>query len=146
MILFLKFILATSSSEITSTYIGALDSTTDKFERPNGGGSSDYYYQAIQLTISINAYYTFVSDSSIDTYGCLYSPSFDPSNPSHNLIICNDDGAGRRQFLINQYLDTYTTYILVVTTYSIHTSGSFTVQTTGPASVGFTSISPPRKY
>jgi len=122
-----------------------LDDTSDTFARPNGDGSSHYYYEAIQLTISTISYYSLTSISLIDTYGCLYSSSFDPSNPTYNLIICDDDSAGSRQFLINQYLNSYTTYILVVTTFSALTLGSFTVQATGPASVGMTSISPSSK-
>jgi hypothetical protein len=38
--------------------------------------------------------YTFTSDSSVDTYGCLYNDSIDPSNPTENLIKCDDDAAG----------------------------------------------------
>jgi len=136
----------TSSSQIVSSYGNVLNSNSGTFVRPNANrNDDDYYYQAIQLRISAGAYYSFISISSMDTYGCLYSSSFDPSNPRHNLMICNDDDAGSSQFLINQYLNSYTTYILVVTTYSTRTLGSFTVQATGPASVGMTSISPPRK-
>ncbi len=81
----------------------------------------------------------------MDTYGYLYESSFDPSYPSRNLIASDDDGAGDRQFQIRGYMQSGRKYILVVTTYSSSTAGSFTVEVIGPAPVKFLRITPSGK-
>ncbi len=78
----------------------------------------------------------------MDTYGCFYDDSFDPSNPSRNLITCNDDSAGSTQFQINVTLQSGGTYVLAVTTYSAAGTGNFSIRAAGPASVALTSITP----
>ena len=111
------------------------------FSRPNGAGYN-YYYEAIQTTTYTSGTYTLRSISSMDTYGCLYSTSFDPSYPTSNLITCDDDSGGSYQFLINYYLQYGTTYILVVTTSGSAITGSYSVTAMGPGSVYMTSITP----
>ena len=135
----------TSSSQIVSTYSGTLDRNSGTFARAFSVGSSNYYYQAFRLTISKSSYYSLTSISSMDTYGCLYSYSFDSSNPTDNLDICNDDGGTALQFLISEFLETDITYILVVTTSRPSILGDFRVQAKGPAFVDMTSISPSSK-
>jgi hypothetical protein len=127
---------------VVSTYSSNLYVNSASFARPYGT-SRNYYYQAIQATISTSTTYSFSSSSSIDTYGYLYESSFDPSNPSHNLIASDDDGAGDRQFQISRYLQSGRKYILVVTTYSTGTTGSFSVRVVGSASVSLVQITPP---
>ena len=94
--------------------------------------------------ISSSDFYTFESSSvsSLDTYGCLYSGSFNPSYPSRNQLICNDDGGAGLQFKFIQYLSSYETYILIVTTSSTYQTGSYSVSTTGPAYASMLSITP----
>jgi len=133
--------LATSSSLIPSSYSGALSQSSGRFTRP-GGAEGSYYYQAIQVTVYTTGTYTFVSSSSMDTYGYFYSDSFDPSYPSRNLIASDDDSGGGGQFRINVTLFYGRTYVLVVTTYSSSTTGSFSITALGPASVSLTSITP----
>jgi hypothetical protein len=109
---------------------------------PDNYGSNYYYYQAIQVTVHTGGTYSFTSSSSIDTYGCFYDDSFDPSNPSRNLITCNDDSAGSRQFQIKVTLQSGRSYVLVVTTFYSADTGSFSIRGAGPASVGLPSIMP----
>jgi hypothetical protein len=109
------------------------------FFRPRGDAGEYYYYQAIRVTTYTTGTYTFTSNSSLDTYGCFYSSSFDPSYPSRNLIMSDDEGAGDNQFQIRVNLEYGQTYVLVVTTYRNNVTGSFSIGAVGPASVGMNS-------
>jgi hypothetical protein len=128
---------------LLASFSGTLSSSSPTFSRPSGG-SSLYYYQAIRTTAYTSGTYTLRSTSStgLDTYGCLYSTSFDPNYPSGNLLICDDDGGGSLQFLINYYLSSGQTYILVVTTASSLATGSYSILATGPGYVSMTAITP----
>jgi hypothetical protein len=87
--------------------------------------------------------YTFLSSSSIDTYGCFYNDPFNPYNPSQNYVTSNDDGGGGNQFGFNVSLVFGRTYVLVVTTYGTTVTGSFSIRASGPAWVGLTAFTPP---
>jgi hypothetical protein len=102
--------------------------------------TANYYFHAIQTTIYTAGIYIFSSSSSIDTFGYLYESSFNPSYPSDNMITYDNDGAGDQQFQISRYLQSGRIYILVVTTYSSGTTGSFSIRATGPASLDLTAF------
>ena len=76
-----------------------------------------------------------------------YNYPFDPSNPNSNLIAQNDDGGSSdsNQFRINVTLQSSRTYVLVVTTYSTTTTGSFLVIALGPALISLTPFIPTSK-
>jgi hypothetical protein len=118
---------------VSSLYSGILSSSSPTFTRPNSN-TGYYYYQAIQVTVSTAGRYTFASTSSMDTYGCLYSDSFDPSSPSQNIITSDDDGDGGSQFRINVTLQSGRIYVLVVTTFGASTAGTFTITAVGSGS------------
>ncbi len=94
------------------------------------------------MTAFATGTYTFKSDSSVDTYGCFYNDSIDPSNLTQNLIACDDDSGGDHQFRINVSLQYQGVYILIVTTYPADVTGSFSIRTAGPGFVGLTSFTP----
>ena len=116
--------------------------TSPEFSRPNGNTGSQYYYRAIQVTVSATDTYVWKSSSSMDTYGCLYNDDFDPSSPSHGLITCDDDSAGNLQFQINRTLQVGYTYILVVTTYREAVIGNFSIRGDGPALISMALLPP----
>ncbi len=82
-----------------------------------------------------NGTYTIISNSLSNTYGYLYNRSFDPSNPSRNLIISNDGTKGNGQFRILHRLQPYRTYILVVAIYEPTNKEMFQIRIVGPAQV-----------
>jgi len=129
------------------TFSGTLSLSSPTFYRPSGGSYLSYYYQAVQTRTYIGGTYTLRSTSStgLDTYGCLYSTSFDPTYPYKNLVTCDDDGGGNLQFLISRYLSSGQTYVLVVTTSSPHAIGSYSIIASGPGSVSMLAISPSGK-
>ncbi|CAF2662420.1 unnamed protein product [Rotaria sp. Silwood2] len=57
--------------------------------------------------------------------------------PSQNLISFDDDSAGKQQFRLYIWLDTVTTYYLVVTTHDPKVTGQFAISATGIASLTF---------
>ena len=75
------------------------------------------------------------SIANLDTYGYLYSGTFDPFNPTANLVTSNDDDAGNRQFMMNATLQPSVQYVIVVTSYYVFNLGSYAVIVTGPGSV-----------
>ncbi|CAF3781040.1 unnamed protein product [Adineta steineri] len=123
------------STALGTTITGYLSSTNPVFCRPGGGSSGYFYYQAIQVTVSTSGRYSFISTDAMDSFGCLYSDSVDPSYPSQNLITTDDDGAGRGQFRINANLQYGRTYVLIVTTFNTNKMGVYTITVNGPSSV-----------
>jgi hypothetical protein len=136
-----RFFLASTATSVSLNYLGALSASSPMFSRP-GNSTGYHYYQAIRVTVSTAGTYIFISNSSMDAYGCFYYDPVDPSYPSQNLITSNDDGNGDRQFRINVTLQYGRTYVLVVTTFSETTTGSFSIRVFGPASVGLILITP----
>ncbi len=119
-----------------------MSSSSPRFTRPNGNTGSQYSYQAVQVIAYTTGTYILKSNSSFDSYGCLYDDSFTPLYPSKNLITTDDDGAGSGQFQISRNLQFGSTYILVVTTYSADITGSFTIRASGPGSVYMMAYTP----
>ncbi|CAF3563315.1 unnamed protein product, partial [Rotaria sp. Silwood2] len=81
--------------------------------------------------------YTIETYSNIDTYGFLYSNTFDPGSISTNLLEESDDGPISINFLISINFQAVTQYIVVATTFYPNTTGSFSIVATGIASVIF---------
>ena len=131
---------------LLATFYGTLSSNSPIFSRPYGVSSS-YYYQAIQTTTYTSGTYILLSSSvtQVDTYGCLYTTSFDPNYPYQNLLTCDDDSGGSLQFLISYYLSYGQTYILVVTTSGSYATGSYAISASGPGSVSMLAVSPSGK-
>jgi hypothetical protein len=129
-------------SEIRTTYSSILWSASPTFVRPNGNSGRYYYYEAINVNTYTSGTYAFKSSSDIDTYGCLYQGSFNPLYPIRNMIACDDDSGGDRQFQITSGLLNAQAYILVVTTYSASITGSYQVTAVGPATVYMSSVTP----
>ena len=97
-----------------------------------------YYYEAIMISVPETGYYFLYSNSNIDTFGYLYSNSFDPLNIEKNLITGDDDKADDLQFLLQHEFKSTNIYILVVTTRDQLVLGSFSIFSAGPKQVTFT--------
>ncbi|CAF1516313.1 unnamed protein product, partial [Adineta steineri] len=110
-------------------------STFSRWSSTNDHGC--YFYQANRIETSMNGFYTFFDNSSMDTIGYLYNNSFDPSRPYLNFIAPNHDGATNLQFRMSYTLQSAGSYILVVTTRRENVQGSFQITAVGPSSVYF---------
>ncbi|CAF0990307.1 unnamed protein product [Adineta steineri] len=129
-----------TSSMVKTQYSSALTSNSQMYCRTSICAIPNTYFQAIQLNVSISGTYTFVCNSSIDTYGFLYYNTFDPNYPPANLIILDDDGGGNYQFQLTAHLQISSRYILVVTTFNQNITGPFTITATGVSSIDLSSI------
>ena len=63
----------------------------------------------------------------MDTYGFIYRNTFDPLNPSENLLQAEDDSSFDFQFRLNILLSGNMTYVLVMTTYQLKETGPFSI-------------------
>ncbi|KFJ10255.1 IPTL-CTERM sorting domain protein [Delftia acidovorans] len=77
-------------------------------------------YGSASFTTGNAATYSFTGTAQVgtsDSFLALYKNSFNPANPTANLVGCDDDSAGGRlpQFVAN--LDATTTYVMVATTF-----------------------------
>ena len=115
---------------VNTTYASAWTTTSPSFSRYNGV-AGNYYYEAIQVTVSTSGYYRFRSTSAIDSYGYLYTDSFLSSTPSMNVYTQDDDGAGSAQFQFTVVLQPGVVYILVATSYFPNIRAPFTVVVSG---------------
>jgi hypothetical protein len=100
--------------------------------------SSNPYYEAILVTVDTAGSYHFKSKSDFDVCGSIYTDYFDPSSTSINLLAHDDDSGGDMQFDLTVILQSQSTYVLVVTTYSAYVMGSFQIIPFGPGSVRLT--------
>ncbi len=96
----------------------------------------DYYYEMISVSNAGN--FTIKSQSSINTYGYLYENSFDRFDTSSNLLMEDDNSGDNEQFKMTAFLQPPTLYFLVVTTFSPHVMGQFSIIAYGPSSISLT--------
>ena len=125
---------------VLSTYESELTATTDRYSRDQCQ-SSNYYYQALKMSIQTSGIYRFQSDSAIRMYGYLYQDTFNPFDPSLNLLIENDHECGENQLWLNSSLLSHMTYILVATTDIPGRTGPFSIQSFGATNIIFSRIS-----
>ena len=98
----------------------------------------DYYYEMIVVNISKAGNVTIKSQSSMNTYGYLYENSFDPFDKSSNLLMEDDNSGDNEQFKMTAFLQPSTLYVLVVTTFSPHVMGHFSIIASGLSSISLT--------
>ncbi|CAF3962897.1 unnamed protein product [Adineta steineri] len=79
-----------NSSIVQSIYLSVLTEKHSTYSRSECDFSS-YYYEAIQVNVSESGHYSLNSNSTIDTYGYMYTEEFYPANPSINLVSENDN-------------------------------------------------------
>jgi len=153
---------SSDSSLVITEYSSELTIASRHFQRPLGHGIN-FYYEAIQVNAYLNGVYTFTSDINgtsanffeettvsffpsnetlasdyiRDAFGSIYENSFSPETPLLNLIQSDDDAGMNGQFSITQRLQADVSYVLVYTTYSTNTLGSFLIKASGPYYVSF---------
>ena len=120
-----------------SSFNGRLTTSSPMYCHSYSCDSTDYYYESVVISVDKIGSFSFRSQSDFDAYGCIYNNSFDPSYPYNNLLVQNDDGGEGLEFNVVVVLQPQSTYILVVSTYSSHVTGSFLIIASGPTSVSF---------
>lgn len=128
------------ASIIQSTYSSALTIDSQKYGRRDCEWPN-YYYEAIQVNVETPGLYIFMSNSEIDMFGYFYENYFNPLNPSENQLFRDDDGCRHGQFKVIGNLQSSTSYVLVVTTFSHQATSQFMISAFGPKTVTFKNIS-----
>ena len=103
--------------------------------------STNHSYDLFAVIASTTDNYTLATQTSINTYGYLYFPSFNATSPLSNVVASNDDFAGTRACGIRYTLQAGIRYFLVVTNYYPSQTGSYTLFVKGPALVNITRLS-----
>lgn len=127
--------LVPSGEDVTTTYSGAWTATSAKFSRGLSESAQHFYYEAIEVSVSMEGVYTFTGRSQINTYAYLYDEKFDSNNPTLNLITQYEDSVGKEQFKFTALLHPDHLYVLVATTSNPETTGEFSIISSGPAAV-----------
>ncbi|CAF3733935.1 unnamed protein product [Adineta steineri] len=127
-----NLILRDTSSIVQSMYSSVLATNNQIYNRDSVKKTYYYYYyEAIQINVATDGFYMITSNSNIDTYGYIYNNSFNPFNPSVNLISEDDDGCSFRRFRLEVNLLVNVAYILVVTTSDADVTGAFSIIVSG---------------
>ncbi|CAF1338588.1 unnamed protein product [Adineta steineri] len=115
---------------IQSTYLSMLTENSQHFPQPSGTGK--YYYESIQINVNMSGLFIISSKSRSDLLGSIYKNSFNPLNPTENLLEVDDNGCSDNQFKLLIALEVNTKYILVVTTSQANVTGTFSIIVSGP--------------
>ncbi len=77
----------------------------------------------------------------MDAYGFIYKNTFNPLNPSENLLLVEDDSGSDFQFRLDIRLSSEMTYVLIMTTYQLKETGAFSIVALGANKVVFERLS-----
>ena len=104
--------------------------------------SSNYYYEVVQINVIVSGFYTFAKPLYDGIYGDLYNDHFNPFNLSENLFSkhYNNHSCSYEAMKLFAYLQSNSTYILVVTTSYPETKDKFWFFAFGPNNVTFNRI------
>jgi hypothetical protein len=127
------FHLAYTSLIRQNSYFSSLSTNNQIYSRDCD--KQNLYYESIQVKVIESGYYSFCSYSAIHAYGFIYKSTFNPLNPSENLLDAEDDSDSHLQFRLNIYLSIDMTYVLVMTTYQLQETGAFSISVQGPNKV-----------
>ncbi|CAF0818601.1 unnamed protein product [Adineta steineri] len=115
---------------IQSTYLSMLTENSQHFPQPFETGK--HYYESIQINVNMSGLFIISSKSRSDLFGYIYKNSFNPLNPTENLLEVDDNGCSDNQFKLLIALEVNTKYILVVTTSQANVTGTFSIILSGP--------------
>lgn len=141
---FITFLFFTSVcfGQVETQFQAILDGSLSYF-RPDWPQQQEFYYSLIELQPSVTGLYDIVNPSANltltnDPYVYLYEESFDPSNPTVNLIAQDDDSNGSLLFRLNDVeLFQSITYYMVATSYQPGATGTFDIIVSGTGSVEY---------
>lgn len=77
--------------------------------------------------IPLTDYYVFMSNSSIDIYGYIYSVTFYPTFSYYNLLAYDDNSGENSQLKLIMSLQGNVQYALIATTFNSYTTGSYQI-------------------
>ena len=127
----------------TETQFTAILDGSLTFSRPYWNSPDTFNYSLIELQPNVDGLYDILNPSanltiSNDPYIYLYQDSFDPIEPTVNLIAYDDDSGGNLLFQLSGVeFNSQTSYFLVATSYLPSSTGTFDIVVSGVGSVEF---------
>lgn len=104
-------------------------------------GAPNHFYEAIQVKVIVSGWYVFSSSTRIEARAYLYQNYFNPTNPGENYLSQEGLSCSNGQFRLTFDLQSNTTYVLLVTTFSAEQTGDFEIYASGTSKVTFERIS-----
>jgi hypothetical protein len=92
-------------------------------------------YSVQSFTLDTAGLYSFLNSASYDAYAHLYQNSFNPLAQFTNVLIADDDSAGRTDSAFSYNLTTGVNYLFVSSAFSNGNSGAFTATIIGPGNI-----------
>jgi hypothetical protein len=123
-----------------SNYSSTLNTNSTTFSRRKRD-TPKHYAVVLRINVPISGQYRILNNSSMNAYGILYRDTLDPIDPSRNEIARDFRSCGNGKFRLEFNLQQSVAYILVVTTYSDYTTGTFSILIIGRSAVTFTRLS-----
>jgi len=124
-----------NESIVSSTYLVNLTDHSPTMS-PDINPNATTYFEAVEISVSVNGTYNIASIGSLDTVGYLFINSFNINFQSINLLIRNDYGTDQN-FGMSYRLGASQKYFLLATTYNSRVTGSFQISIFGPSAVNF---------
>jgi hypothetical protein len=125
--------LTGAASAIYSSSLGGGPTFTRPSSTGAAGTTPGFFYHVQPFYVTQAGTYAFEQTSSFDDYMFLYSPSFDPANPTANFIEGDDDDGAGNDSRISRALTPGVQYFMVNTSFDPSITGAFTVNGTFPA-------------
>jgi hypothetical protein len=121
-------ILDEIKSTVQANYSSYLNNKSQKYNHHHCG-QLEYYYEALKVAVNTSGYYMISSNSTLDTFGYLYTYPFDPYSFVDSSLDRSDNFYEDKQFTIIAHLQSNITYVLVITTSYKHMNiqGPFSV-------------------
>ena len=130
------FSIATSLI-VQPQYSSVLNVYSERYCRNGNCLGLMFYYEAVDINVTMTGNYTILCNSTMDTYGYIYSNSFNPSFRSRNLLLSDNESGGNNQFMFTVLLQSLAKYILIVTTFAEEVTGTFSIIATGSGLLSF---------
>ena len=96
---------------------------------------SNNYYAVFEIRAVAASNYSFSSKSNTKTYGYIYNNIFYPNDPSVNLLTHENNTNRNGQFKMTVFLQAWTSYLLLVTTFTRNVTGNLSIAVSGPTKV-----------
>lgn len=120
-----------AQSDVANNFSGAWTLSSPTFIRLVNLEPRKFYYEAIEVDISVAGSYSFTGDSMIQMECRLYGDTFDPTEPNRNLIALGAKSYGEEQLRMTATLLTTQRYVLIVMPQAAGTLGSFSLLASG---------------
>ena len=124
-----------AQSDVITSFSGAWTLSSPTYTRLVDLEPRKFYYEAINMDISVTGSYSFIGNSMIQMEFRLYDGNFDPTAPNRDLVVVGAKSYGEEPLRMTATLLTAQRYVLIVMAQAAGTLGSFSLVVSGSATV-----------